>query len=190
MRQKWNSAKGFQNILQNDCVPNQCVSNVRESCFCLCFFFICKLIKGCWWHILWTTKSSLISLIKFWKANSLLERSESCFLSFIGELFNKYLVMPVVINSLQNKIVTIQHPNQSIIMLTQCALHQLVHTLTGWNCMCFKIFLECFILTNETKIPLNGLVLGACYNTCLWRSWNLFSTCKIYLICFENTAVL
>jgi hypothetical protein len=54
----------------------------------------------------------------------------------------------------------------------------------------FKIFLECFILTNETKILLNGLVLGACYNTCLWRSWNFFSTCKILLICFENTAVL
>jgi hypothetical protein len=26
---------------------------------------------------------------------------------------------------------------------------------------------ECFILTNETKIPLNGLVLEACYDTCL-----------------------
>jgi hypothetical protein len=25
----------------------------------------------------------------------------------------------------------------------------------------------CFILTNETKIPLNGFVLRACYNTCL-----------------------
>jgi hypothetical protein len=46
----------------------------------------------------------------------------------------------------------------------------------GCNCMYFKIFLECFILTNETKIPLNGFVLGACYNTCLWHSWNLFST--------------
>jgi hypothetical protein len=54
-----------------------------------------------------------------------------------------------------------------IIILTQSALHQLVHTLTGCNCMYFKIFLECFILTNETKIPLNGLVLAACYNTCL-----------------------
>jgi hypothetical protein len=31
--------------------------------------------------------------------------------------------------------------------------------------MYFKIFLECFILTNETKIPLNGLVLGVCYDT-------------------------
>jgi hypothetical protein len=85
---------------------------------------------------------------------------------------------PVVINSFLNKIVTIQHANQSIIILTQCALHQLVHTLTGCNVMYFKIFLECFILTNETKIPLNGLVLGACYNTCLWHNWNLFSTCK------------
>ena len=28
--------------------------------------------------------------------------------------------------------------------------------------MYFKIFFECFILTNETKIPFNGLVLGAC----------------------------
>ena len=83
-----------------------------------------------------------------------------------------------VINSFQNKIVTIQHANQSIIILTQCALHQLVHTLTGCTFMYFKIVLECFILTNETKIPLNGLVLGACYNTCLWHSWNLFSTCK------------
>jgi hypothetical protein len=36
-----------------------------------------------------------------------------------------------VINFFQNKIVTIQHANQSIIILTQCALHQLVHTLTG-----------------------------------------------------------
>jgi hypothetical protein len=26
--------------------------------------------------------------------------------------------------------------------------------------------------------PLNGLVLGACYDTCLWHNWNLFSTCK------------
>ena len=32
--------------------------------------------------------------------------------------------------------------------------------------------------------------MGSYYNTCLWHSWNLFSTCKIYLICFENTAVL
>jgi hypothetical protein len=47
----------------------------------------------------------------------------------------------------------------------EVALHQLVHTLTGCNFMYFKIFLECFILTNETKIPLNGFVLGACYNT-------------------------
>jgi hypothetical protein len=38
--------------------------------------------------------------------------------------------------------------NQSIIILTQCALHQFVHTLTGCNFMYFKIFLECFILTN------------------------------------------
>jgi hypothetical protein len=41
----------------------------------------------------WTTKSSLISWIKFWKAISLLERSESCFCSFFRELFNRYLVM-------------------------------------------------------------------------------------------------
>jgi hypothetical protein len=41
----------------------------------------------------WTTKSSLISLIKFWKTISLLERLESCFCSFFGELFNRYLVM-------------------------------------------------------------------------------------------------
>jgi hypothetical protein len=37
---------------------------------------------------------------------------------------------------------------------------QEIHTLTGCNFMYFKIFLECFILTNETKITLNGLVLG------------------------------
>jgi hypothetical protein len=54
---------------------------------------------------------------------------------------------PVVINSFQNKSVTIQHANQSIIILTQCALHQLVHTLTGCTFMYFKIFLGCFILT-------------------------------------------
>jgi hypothetical protein len=54
--------------------------------------------------------------------------------------------VPVVINSFQNKIVTIQHANQSIIILTKCALHQLVHTLTGCNFMYIKIFLECFIL--------------------------------------------
>jgi hypothetical protein len=53
--------------------------------------------------------------------------------------------------------------------------------------MYFKIFLECFILTNETKIPLNWFVLGACYNTCLWHSWNLFSTCKkLSDIAFQN----
>jgi hypothetical protein len=61
-----------------------------------------------------------------------------------------------------------------IIILTQYALHQLVHTLTGCNFMYFKIFLECFILTNETKIPLNGLVLGACYDTCLDVGKNSF----------------
>jgi hypothetical protein len=49
---------------------------------------------------------------------------------------------PVVINSFQNKIVTIQHANQSIIILTQCTLHQLVHTLTGCTFMYFKIFLQ------------------------------------------------
>ena len=56
--------------------------------------------------------------------------------------------------------------------------------------MYFKIFLECFILTNETKIPLNGLVLGALQHLFVTLRWNFFSTCKIYLICFENTAVL
>jgi hypothetical protein len=55
----------------------------------------------------------------------------------------------------------------NIVFTIQHALHQLVHTLTGCNCMYFKIFLECFILTNETKIPLNGFVMGACYNTYL-----------------------
>jgi hypothetical protein len=70
-----------------------------------------------------------------------------------------------------------------IIILTQCALHQLVHMLTGCNFMYFKIFLECFILTNETKIPLNGFVLGACYNTCLWHSWNLFSIWSVLKFC-------
>jgi hypothetical protein len=42
----------------------------------------------------------------------------------------------------QNKIVTIQHANQSIIILTECALHQLVHTLTGCNLCTLKSFLN------------------------------------------------
>jgi hypothetical protein len=60
----------------------------------------------------------------------------------------------------------------------EIAFQNLIHEINDDLVVHFKIFLECFILTNETKIPLNGLVLGACYNTCLWHSWNLFSTCK------------
>jgi hypothetical protein len=49
----------------------------------------------------------------------------------------------------------------------EIAFQNLIHEINdGCNFMYFKIFLECFILTNETNIPLNGLVLGACYNTC------------------------
>jgi hypothetical protein len=57
-----------------------------------------------------------------------------------------------VINSFQNKIVTIQHANQSIIILTQCVLHQLVHTLTGCNFMYLKIFL-CIICQCSNAEP-------------------------------------
>ena len=83
-----------------------------------------------------------------------------------------------MINSFQNKIVEQFNTRTS---LSSFWLN--VHSINLFTCspdaiLCtLKKILECFILTNETKIPLNGFVLGACY-TCLWHSWNLFSTCK------------
>jgi hypothetical protein len=75
------------------------------------------------------------------KQDSDLSSNEIAFQNLIHEINDDLVVHKKVFRT-----------NQSIIILTQCTLHQLVHTLTGCTFMYFKIFLECFILTNETKI--------------------------------------
>jgi hypothetical protein len=87
---------------------------------------------------------------KVFRMTLLLEKYKA-YLPADTDTYSSAKLQAVVINSFQNKIVTIQHANQSIIILTQCALHQLVHTLTVCNFMYFKITKKFFGWHNYLK---------------------------------------
>jgi hypothetical protein len=94
---------------------------------------------------------------------------------------------PVVINSFQNKIITIQHANQSIIILTQCALHQLVHMLTGCNFMYFKKNSWMFYFDKWNKNPTEWTMdnfishkINVVYHRNCYRKYTSKQNCTVF----------